>query len=311
MMKSNAKLEIKVKYYAVLGRASGLFRMMEEARVPYEHVKFELNFGCALSSDDIDTESSSTTTTNLEPPVIEVRMIEEGDPQGSQENPPFVLSQAIPCHQYLGKLLGFDHGIGEDSGKLLGRLLGFDGGNGVNVVGGAGGEVPPEIALQFMMDLHDLHEEMQKEVLKGDANNNIEALQKYLQGKRYRKHLQTINRCIKGPFYFGSTPTYVDYATTSYLDMMEGKWLIPLLEKTEGDTIQRYAPKLRSVVSYIRSLPSAKQLNTKIPLNPSHLVLSPQRVATWQKSLSMSISSDASDTSNNNSNHSSSGKRKR
>merc|ERR1711900_131553 len=48
----------------------------------------------------------------------------------------------------------------------------------------------------------------------------VEALQKFVKRDEHGKHhlwLGTINRQIKGPFYFGKKPTYVDFALVGVL----------------------------------------------------------------------------------------------
>ena len=80
-------------------------------------------------------------------------------------------------------------------------------------------------------------------------------------GSVQKRHLQAIERNVasKVPFTLETNqPTVRRFChTCSYLDMCEGKWLTPLESKTEGDTIAKYAPKLRKIVTHMRSLPSS------------------------------------------------------
>ena len=218
---------LQIKYWGILARASGLFRMLEEAGVEYEYIKDKALMNCALFGGE---------STNLAPPVIT-----DGD---------VTLSQAPACFQYLGNKLGFNEGIDV-----------------------------PEIAMQYILDLNDLFDSLFKESSKGRENNDVEALQAYMTGDRYQRHLAAINRSIKGPYYFGDKPTYVDFATVSYFDMLDGS-LEPLKEKS-GDTVAKYAPKLRAVLDNIRALESAKKL-ANIPAIPPGATLSEERVATWK-----------------------------
>ena len=209
---------ITIKYWPILARASGLFRMCVEAGVEFQHVTDPKSFGAAFIGD--------LSGTNLAPPILV-----DGD---------LVISQASACHSYLGHKLGFTKGIP------------------VN-----------ELAIQFVSDLSDLHQDMW-------TANDSGKLHAYLTGDRYKSHLGVIERSIKGPYYFGDTPTYVDFATTSYFDMCEHKWLNPLREKS-GDTLAA-CPKLKAVLSSIRSLPSAAKLAHVNPV-PPHFVLTPEQVA--------------------------------
>lgn len=160
------------------------------------------------------------------------------------------ISQAISCHMYLGNKFGFNKGIPF-----------------------------PELALQYMNDLDDLHDEMKSAFMQGDEDVN--ELQKFLTGDRYKTMLATINNQIKGPYYFGNDATYVDFCAVSFFEMCDGRWLNPLLDKTGGDTVSAHAPKLREVIERTRSLESAAKLKDIPALMPSR-ILSPERVATWK-----------------------------
>jgi glutathione S-transferase len=219
---------IKIYYWPMLARASGLFRMCAQAGIEWEHVTDAKQMNCALFG---------ASTLNLAPPIIRDGQV--------------TISQSIACHTYLGNKFGFDK------------------------------DIPfPELALQYMNDLNDLHDEMKAAAMKGEAAKDIKYLQKYIEGDRYKTHLATINRQIKGPFYFGNEPTYVDFYASSMFEMCEGRWLNPLIDKT-GDTLNAYAPKLRLVLEGIRGMGSASKLKDIPPLLPSR-VLTSERVATWK-----------------------------
>jgi hypothetical protein len=161
------------------------------------------------------------------------------------------ISQGIACHTYLGNKFGFDK------------------------------DIPfPELALQYMNDLNDVHDGMAAAYTKGEAAKDVKDLQEYIEGDRYKIHLATINRQIKGPFYFGNEPTYVDFYASSIFEMCEGRWLNPLIDKT-GDTLNAHAPKLQLMLEKIRGLGSASKLKDIPPIFPSR-VLTSERVATWK-----------------------------
>jgi len=180
--------------------------------------------------------------------------------QGTNLAPPIVeidgvsVSQAVACHQFLGNKLGFNKNI----------------------------EIP-ELAVQYMADLDDLHSQMADKAIAGKKTDDVLALQEYVTSDRYKQHLQSIDRSIKGPFYFGDEPTYVDFAVCSYLDMCVCKWLGPL-EVKSGDTIATNAPKLKAVYDAICNLESATKdgFIKNTPRVPPPFILSPERVGTWK-----------------------------
>ena len=230
IMKAGAA-PITIKYWPIRARASGLFRMLAEANIEYEHISDQGSMGCALWGD--------ATSTNLAPPIV------------VDNETSLMLSQAVPCHSYIGNKYGFNNGI-----------------------------TVQEVAHQYINDLSDLHSDMAEKAIADRKANSISNLQEYLTSDRYKNHLKAINRCIQGSdLYFGENPTYVDFAVCSYLDMCEGKWLLPLKEKS-GDTIERYAPKLKAVYQKMKALPSAKKID-HLPLVPPNLVIAPERVAMW------------------------------
>jgi len=222
---------IVIKYWPILARGAGLFRMCVEKDVPFDHQTDMAGFGAALFGAD---------SANLAPPILI-----DGD---------LTISQSSACHMYLGKKLGFTAGINtlEDEAR----------------------------ALQYMGDLSDLHADCQEAAIAGKASKDVAALQAYLTGDRYKSTLRAIEKCVKGPYYFGSEPSYMDFYADCYLCMLEGKWLGPLIPKS-GDTIEMYAPKLKAAVAGVRALPSAAKM-PKLPPVPSSLTLTAERVATWQ-----------------------------
>ena len=123
-----------------------------------------------------------------------------------------VISQSIPVHVYVGRKLGFDKGI----------------------------QCEPEVALQYMFDLEDLHKEMG--LASRGSTDDVSALRTYLQGTRFNRHIESIERSIIGPYYFGELPTYVDFIAVGYFDMMEGN--------NDGDNTYCWSHKIGSEVHY-------------------------------------------------------------
>jgi len=169
------------------------------------------------------------------------------------ESTGIVLSQSIPSHIYLGNKFGFNKNIPY-----------------------------PELALQYMHDLNDLHDEMKAAFLKSESTCSLHSLKDYLLGQRYQRHLEAIDRQIKGPYYFGDMPTYVDFMAASYFEMCEGRWLNPLAEAKhlKCDTIAEHAPKLRGVLKGIRGLESASTLES-IPTVMANRILTSEQIAAW------------------------------
>ena len=164
-----------------------------------------------------------------------------------------VISQNIPVHVYVGKRLDFEPPT----------------------------DCEPEVALQYMCDLEDLHTEMRRAHTVGQAGGDVVALKKYLTGARFASHLGAIERSIKGPFYFGERPTYVDFIAVGFFDMLSTIILDPVSAHTGIDFLAS-APKLLGVLSGVRGLPSAEKL-PKLPLVPPAFVMGAARAATWDE----------------------------
>jgi len=222
-----------IYYWPFKARASGLFRMLVESDVSFEHLTDRGAMPCALWGQ---------SSTNLAPPIIVDHQAASGKS--------LTLSQAVPCHAYIGTKLGLDKGIDV-----------------------------PEIAQQYMQDWSDWHSELAEKAVADRKDNGISALKQHIMSDRYKMHLQAINRSIKGPYYFGETPTYVDFALCSYLDMACEKWLDPLLPKS-GDTLTAHAPKAAHIYQQLCRLPSASKLDHLLRA-PASLVIPHERVAMW------------------------------
>ena len=109
----------------------------------------------------------------------------------------------------------------------------------------------PAKAVQFMGDLIDLFENGIA-AAKGKGGAELKA---YLEGDRLPKILANIERSIKGPFYFGASPTYVDFCLCGLMDWTETCLLQRLKEEKGVDVFGNYA-KISGSVAGIRGLPS-------------------------------------------------------
>lgn len=116
----------------------------------------------------------------------------------------------------------------------------------------------PHVALQYAMDVSDLHEAMRGAINDGIAKKDLCECPKFM-AERFTVICSAIERAIQGPFYFGEKFSWVDFALAGYWDMIECKWLEPLKEKT-GDAVASF-PKLKAVVAAIRALPSAAKIS--------------------------------------------------
>ena len=86
---------IVIKYWPILARGSGLFRMcIDDGKVEWQHVTDASTFGAALLDSNANEQS-----THLAPPILE------------DTDTGVILSQGAACHQYLGNKLGFNKGI--------------------------------------------------------------------------------------------------------------------------------------------------------------------------------------------------------
>lgn len=157
-----------------------------------------------------------------------------------------IVSQAPAAAMYLGEKFGFTAGI-----KV------------------------PEIALQYVSDVGDLHEAMRGAFNPCIEKGDLSEAPKFMS-ERFNAIVGAIERSIQGPFYFGEKFTWVDFSLAGYWDMIEFKWLEPLKEKT-GDVLAD-CPKIKAIVAAIRALPSTEKLSGIPKLGAD---LQPELVATW------------------------------
>jgi len=116
-------------------------------------------------------------------------------------------------------------------------------------------------ALQFLLDVADLHNEF------GKAHGaGMESLRSFLEAGRFGLWMGTIERSIAGPLYFGGKPSYCDFQMAMMFNLMKAKALDEL-QKTEkvGDLFAAF-PKARAVHTAIMQLPSAKKMPYKTTL---------------------------------------------
>ena len=136
-----------------------------------------------------------------------------------------MVSQSTAACMYVGRLCGFDEGMDEDK------------------------------APQLMSDLIDTFENgIGKAAMEGGA-----ALKIFLEGKgdgkpsRFAMLMGNLERNVKGPFFFGSKPTPVDFMLTALTDWQdEGK--MDRLKVEKGFDPWAAYPKVAGVVAGVRAL---------------------------------------------------------
>lgn len=136
-----------------------------------------------------------------------------------------LISQSTACCMYLGKKLGFDKGV--------------------DVC----------LALQYMVDIGDTAEGI------GKNNEDAVLLKKFLEGddgkpSRWSALAGTVERNIKGKYFVGDEPSYVDFFLLQHFDGRRD-----MFEKLQARTVKDFLadyPKIKAVLEGLRSLPSYK-----------------------------------------------------
>ena len=124
---------------------------------------------------------------------------------------------------------------------------------------GLGAGVDQFKAAQYLADIVDLFE--------GGIGKNSgaggAALKIYLEGdgsekpSRFTKQATNLSRGIKGPYFFGDSPSYVDFFLCQHMDWQDEMCLRRLREEIQLDCFGPY-PKIKAVAEGIRNLDSYK-----------------------------------------------------
>lgn len=122
-----------------------------------------------------------------------------------------------------------------------------------NMVGLNVGITNPAKAVQHLGDIVDLFESG----IAGALNKGGAELKLYLEGDRLPKLLGNMDRSIKGPFYFGDAPTYVDFFLCQHVDWIDCQLLNRLKAEKNVDVFSSYT-NITGVVEGIRNLESYK-----------------------------------------------------
>jgi hypothetical protein len=118
-------------------------------------------------------------------------------------------------------------------------------------------------AMQYMSDIVDLFELGLTAGLPG--GKGAADVKAFLTGDRFPKVVANLQRGIKGPFFFGEEPTFVDFFLCNHMDWAEAT-LLNRLKESKG--VDAFAPfeKLMGVVEGIRGLDSYKGYTGDLPV---------------------------------------------
>lgn len=150
------------------------------------------------------------------------------------------IGQSVALSVFVGKKCGFDKGVADEI-----------------------------LALQYMLDVNDVLDGFFQNKSKG-----VKELKTFLTGGRFALWAGNVERCIKGPFYFGDTATYVDYHMAATFQMVDFMCLDAIGAKC-GNVWEKY-PKLSAAKGAICGLESVKAIG-KPPLPPPY-VMTPEQV---------------------------------
>lgn len=106
-------------------------------------------------------------------------------------------------------------------------------------------------ALQHLADIVDVFE---NGIASAKAKGGKE-LKVFLEGGRFEKLVSNLERGIKGPFYYGDQPTFVDFFLVQHVDFQAAVFLNRLKAEKGVDAFGAY-PKIQGIVDGIRELPS-------------------------------------------------------
>jgi len=139
----------------------------------------------------------------------------------------------------------------------------------VGVKAGLNNGVDQFKAAQYLADIVDLFENgINKSASQGGAD-----LKTYLEGdgsdgpSRFAKQASNLSRAIKGPFFFGDSPSYVDFFLCQHFEWNDATFLGRLEQETGKSFVKSYE-KIIGVINGIQNLESYK--NYSGPLKIFH-----------------------------------------
>mmetsp|Transcript_10503 Transcript_10503/g.17455 ORF Transcript_10503/g.17455 Transcript_10503/m.17455 type:complete len:222 (+) Transcript_10503:65-730(+) len=135
-----------------------------------------------------------------------------------------LISQSTACTMYLGKKLGFDK------------------------------DVDDCLAVQYMCDIVDWCE-----LGIGKNNEDPTSLKKFMEGGRFAVMASCVEHNIKGPYFFGAEPSFVDFFLLQHMDWRKDLFA-KLQAKTSKDFLAEY-PKIKAVAESLRALPSYRNFS--------------------------------------------------
>lgn len=133
-------------------------------------------------------------------------------------------------------------------------------------------------ALQYLGDMVDI---MEGGVITA-YDKGSDAFKKFLEGERLAKLLANLEKGVRGPYWFGNAPTYVDFFWTNIVDFYDAR-IFDRLEAEFG-VKHFYAayPKLEGVLNAIRSLDSYKACQIPILKSDGSFHAKEEMFAAWK-----------------------------
>jgi len=131
-------------------------------------------------------------------------------------------------------------------------------------------------ACQFMADASDFAEAAT------NASKSAETIKCFLKAPEEGKlspcaeWLRNMENSIKGPYFYGARPTYVDFWFTQGFDWCDFVLFNPIGHKAEA-----HYPKIQGVLAGIRGLESAKTI--KEPVGPPSMAMAEAVIADYKK----------------------------
>ena len=110
-------------------------------------------------------------------------------------------------------------------------------------------------AMQFMLDIVDTFE-----ANLGKNNEDGAKLKAFLSGDRFAMLMSNLENAIIGPFYFGDSPSSVDFFLAAHLDWRNSNVFGPLKEKYGEEHLAAY-PKVASVYESLSSTDAWKSFS--------------------------------------------------
>jgi len=101
----------------------------------------------------------------------------------------------------------------------------------------------------------------------GKKNEDGPTLKEFLEGSRWKALMCNLERGIAGPFYFGDSPSAVDFFLLQHLDWRSSSLFDPLKSKYGVDAMAPY-PKMLAIQAALRATDAYKNYKALSPMGP-------------------------------------------